>query len=267
MYSFEYHNPTSQADAEQLLASNPKASLLAGGQTLLPTLKHRLAEPSDLIDLKGIDGLSGIREEGGVIVIGATTTHCTVAESELVATRIPALSTLAGGIGDQQVRHRGTIGGSVSNNDPAADYPAGCLGLGATIHTNQRQISADGFFVDLFDTALVEGEMIVAVSFPIPDQAAYIKFPNPASRYALVGVMVAKTGEDVRVAVTGAGAGGVFRDTRIEAALREDFSAGAIDESGADETDINADIHASAEYRKHLIAEMARRAVAAANGE
>jgi carbon-monoxide dehydrogenase medium subunit len=266
MYSFDYHNPASQKEAEELLSTTAEPSLLAGGQTLLPTLKHRLAEPSDLIDLKGIDGLTGIREEDGNIVIGATTTHCEVSESELVAKHIPALSKLAGGIGDQQVRHRGTIGGSVANNDPAADYPAGCLGMGATIRTNRREIAADDFFVDLFETALEEGEIILAVSFPIPDQAAYIKFPNPASRYALVGVMLTKSGGNVRVAITGAGSAGVFRDSHIEAALAENFSEDAIDRSGVDEEEISADIHASAEYRKHLIGEMARRAVAVASG-
>ncbi|WP_338550941.1 FAD binding domain-containing protein [Roseovarius phycicola] len=266
MYSFNYHNPSSQQEAEELLASTDSPSLLAGGQTLLPTLKHRLAEPSDLIDLKGISGLSGIHKENNSIVIGATTTHCAVSENELVARHIPALSKLASGIGDQQVRHRGTIGGSVANNDPAADYPAGCIGLGATIRTNRREIDADDFFVDLFETALEEDEMILAVSFPIPQQAAYIKFPNPASRYALVGVMLSKTGGDVRVAVTGAGSAGVFRDSHIEAILGKNFSAEAIDGSGIDEADISADIHASAEYRKHLIGEMARRAVEAASG-
>ena len=266
MYSFEYHSPSSQKEAEELLRSKPGPSLLAGGQTLLPTMKHRLAEPSDLIDLKGIEGLQGIREEEGSIIIGATTTHCEVSESELVAERIPALSVLASGIGDQQVRHRGTIGGSVANNDPAADYPAGCLGLGATVHTNRRKIDADDFFIDLFETALEEGEMILEVSFAIPEKAAYIKFPNPASRYALVGVMLSKTGNEVRLAVTGAGAGGVFRDTHIETNLSNDFSANAIDSSGVDEAEISSDIHASAEYRKHLIGEMARRAVLAASG-
>lgn len=266
MYNFEYHKPVSQKDAEELLGTKPNATLLSGGQTLLPTLKHRLAEPSDLIDLKGIGDLSGICEEDGAIVIGATTTHFDVSQSVLVADRIPALATLAGGIGDQQVRHRGTMGGSVANNDPAADYPAGCLGLGATVKTNRREIAADEFFVDLFETALEEGEIVTSISFPIPDRAAYVKFPNPASRYALVGVMVSKTGESVRVAVTGAGQAGVFRDRHIEDVLSRDFSADAIDESGADETDISDDIHASAEYRKHMIAEMARRAVDASLG-
>ncbi|MEQ9259184.1 MAG: xanthine dehydrogenase family protein subunit M [Roseovarius sp.] len=266
MYSFQYHSPATQAEAETLLAEAETPTLLAGGQTLLPTLKHRLADPSDLIDLKRVDGLKGIREEDGAIVIGATTTHCEVSESALVARRIPALAHLAGGIGDQQVRHRGTIGGSVANNDPAADYPAGCLGLGATIQTNRRAIPADDFFVGLFETALEEGEIILSVRFPVPDQATYVKFANPASRYALVGVMVARTGPEVRVAVTGAGASGVFRDTHIERCLAASFAPDAIDASGAGESEIVSDLHASAEYRKHIIGEMARRAVSKANG-
>lgn len=266
MYSFQYHSPATQAETETLLAGAETPALLAGGQTLLPTLKHRLANPSDLIDLKRVEGMSGIREEGDAIVIGATTRHYEVAESTLVASRIPALSHLAGGIGDQQVRHRGTIGGSVANNDPAADYPAGCLGLGATIETNRRAIPADDYFVGLFETALEEGEIILSVRFQVPDQAAYVKFANPASRYALVGVMVSKTGADVRVAVTGAGASGVFRDAHIESCLEASFAPDAIDASGADESEIVSDLHASAEYRKHMIGEMARRAVAAANG-
>lgn len=266
MYSFDYHAPATQSEVEAFLKDHENAMLLAGGQTLLPTLKHRLASPSDVVDLKCIDGLSGIREENGAIVVGATTTHAEVAESALVAERIPALSRLASGIGDQQVRHRGTIGGSVANNDPAADYPAGCLGLGATVLTNRREIDADDFFVDLFETALEPNEFIVAVSFPVPEVAAYVKFPNPASRYALVGVMVAKTLGGVRVAVTGAGNAGVIRDGGIEAALAGSFNADAIDESSIAEDNINADIHGSAEYRRHLIAEMARRAVAEVNG-
>lgn len=266
MYNFQYHRPATQQEAETLLSGGESPALLAGGQTLLPTLKHRLADPSDLIDLKRIDALKGINEDHGAIVIGATTTHCEVAESDLVAARIPALSHLASGIGDQQVRHRGTIGGSVANNDPAADYPAGCLGLGATIHTNKRAIPADDFFVGLFETALEDGEIILSISFPVPDKAAYVKFPNPASRYALVGVMVSKVGAEVRVAVTGAGAAGVFRDAHIEGCLRESFSPDAIDVSGMDESEIVSDLHASAEYRKHIIGEMARRAVAIANG-
>ena len=265
MYNFEYHRPASLEQAQKLLNEADAPSLLSGGQTLLPTLKHRLADPSDLIDLKSIDGLSGIREEGGAIVIGATTTHCTVAASSLIAEKIPALSHLAGNIGDQQVRHRGTIGGSVANNDPAADYPAACLGFGATIRTNKRHIAAEDYFVDLFETALEDDEIILEVSFPIPEKAAYIKFPNPASRYAMVGVMVAQTVSGVRVSVTGAGSSGVFRDSKIEADLTASFSADAITASGMAEEDLNSDIHASAEYRLHMIAEMARRAVTQIN--
>lgn len=264
MYDFDYQCPVTLRDLEMALGNSPDAVVMAGGQTLIPTLKHRLADPSDIIDLGAIEEIKGIREEGDSIVIGAMTTHCEVAESELVMARIPALATLAGGIGDPQVRHRGTIGGSVANNDPAADYPAGCLGLGATIHTNSRAILADDFFVDTFETALQEGEIITEVSFPVPGRAAYIKFANPASRYATVGVLIAKTASGVRVAVTGA-APSVFRDSAIETALNSDFSIGSISESGAEEADLNSDSHASAEYRKHLIAVMARRAVAAAS--
>lgn len=227
---------------------------------MIPTMKHRLAGPSTLIDLGRIDELKGIREGDGTIIIGAMTTHATVASSELVASRIPALAKLASGIGDQQVRHRGTIGGSVANNDPAADYPAGCMGLGATIHTNKREIAADDFFIDTFETALEEDEIITAVSFPVPENACYVKFPNPASRYAIVGVMVAKTSSGIRVAITGAGPS-VFRDSQIESALSGNFSADAIAESGASEDELNGDIHASQAYRKHLIAVMAKRAV------
>ena len=261
MYNFAYHRPTSLADAAAL--NKGEAKLLAGGHTLLPTLKQRLANPTALIDLASIAELKGIREEGGALVIGATTTHAEVAHSALVKAKIPALAVLAEGIGDPQVRHRGTIGGSISNNDPAADYPAGCLGLGATIVTNKRKIAADDFFKGLFETALQEGEIVTAVSFPLPQKAGYAKFPNPASRYAMVGVMVAKTASGVRVAVTGAGPG-VFRDTALEAALGVSFSADAVKASGADKSKLNSDIHGSAEYRHHLIAVMAKRAVAAA---
>lgn len=264
MYDFGYHQPSSLSEADAALNSASDPLVMAGGQTLIPTLKFRLARASDVVDLCGIDELKGIREEGNAVVIGAMTTHCEVAESDLVASRIPALASLAGGIGDPQVRHRGTIGGSIANNDPAADYPAGCLGLGATIRTSKRQIAADDFFGDTFDTALEDGEIVTAISFPLPEKAAYAKFPNPASRYAIVGVMVAKTGAGVRVAVTGAGHG-VFRDEAIELVLSESFSVDAVDASGVDEEDLNSDIHASAEYRKHLIGVMAKRAVAKAN--
>ena len=265
MYDFGYQRPKSLADAVSALKGDEEAKLMAGGQTLIPTLKQRLAQPSAIVDLAALDELRGIREEGGALVIGAMTTHAEVAHSDLVKAKIPALAALAEGIGDPQVRHRGTIGGSIANNDPAADYPAGCLGLGATIHTDQRQIPADDFFTGMFETALEEGEIVTAVSFPLAEKAAYMKFPNPASRYAIVGVLVAKTGGGVRVAVTGA-ASCVFRDGVIEEALSASFSPDAISGSGAEVDELNSDIHASAEYRKHLIAVMAKRAAAAAAG-
>ncbi len=265
MYDFGYHRPNSLTEANAAVDGATDPVLMAGGHTLIPALKLRLAQPSDVVDLCAIDELKGIRDDGDALVIGAMTTHCEVAESDLVMSRIPALASLAGGIGDPQVRHRGTIGGSVANNDPAADYPAGCVGLGATIHTSKRQIAADDFFGPSFDTALEDGEIVTAVSFPVPGKAAYAKFPNPASRYAIVGVMVAKTSDGVRVAVTGAGHG-VFRDTAIELSLADAFTADAVAGSGADEDDLNSDIHASAEYRKHLIGVMAKRAVTAASG-
>lgn len=266
MYEFKYHSPASLKDAETLLGERQGAWLLAGGHTLLPTLKLRLAQPTDLIDLAGIDGLKDITDGGDSITIGAMTTHATVAESGIVAARIPALAQLAGGIGDQQVRHRGTIGGSVANNDPSADYPASCLGLGALIQTNRRQIAADDYFAGLFQTALEPGEILTAVSFPVPRRAAYIKYPNPASRYALVGAFVAQTTQGVRVAITGAGNAGVYRETAIEAALSNNFSPDAVNESEMDEDHLISDLHASAEYRRHLIAVMIRRGVAAALG-
>ncbi len=264
MYNFTYSNPEMLSDAEHLLGTGESPTLLAGGQTLLPTLKLRLAQHSSLVDLGRIVALKGIVAEGSCLRIGAMTTHWEVASSATVAAAIPALSQLAGMIGDPQVRHRGTIGGSVANNDPSADYPAGCLGLGATIHTNRRDISADDFFVGMFETALENGEIITALSFPVPEVATYVKYPNPASRYALVGVMVSKGVSGIRVAVTGAGNAGVFRDTAIEAALQKNFVADAVPESGVSEDTLMSDMHAAADYRKHLIAVMARRAVAAA---
>jgi carbon-monoxide dehydrogenase medium subunit len=231
--------------------------------TLIPTLKQRLASPSDLIDLGGISELSGISEKGGAIVIGATTTHAEVAASKTVKSKIPALAALAEGIGDPQVRHRGTIGGSIANNDPAADYPAGLLGLGATVKTDRREIAADDFFKGMFETALEDGEIVTSVSFPIPKKAGYAKFPNPASRYAVVGVMVAQGPAGTRVAVTGAGPS-VFRVAAMEKALDGKFSPNAIEGISVPANGLNADIHASAEYRAHLVGVMARRAVAAA---
>ncbi len=264
MQSFNYAKPASLADAAAALAKAEDGTLLAGGQTLLPTMKARLAAPSDLVDLAGIAELKGISVSGGTVTIGAMTRHADVAGSAEVKGAIPALAALAGGIGDQAVRNRGTIGGSVANNDPAADYPAAVLGLGATVRTNSRSIAADDFFTGLFDTALNAGEIVTAVSFPVPQKAAYVKFPNPASRYAMVGVFVAKTASGVRVAVTGAGNGGVFRVPAYEAALAANFSPSAIADGVISAADMNSDLHADAEYRAHLVAVMARRAVAAA---
>jgi carbon-monoxide dehydrogenase medium subunit len=263
MYAFEYHRPKSVAEAASLLQSASDGKLLAGGHTLLPTLKQRLAQPSDLIDLGRIGELKGIRQEGDRVVIGAATTHAEVAASDVVRGAIPALASLADHIGDAQVRNRGTIGGSIANNDPAADYPAAVVGLNATVRTNQREIAADDFFTGLFETALEDDEIILSVSFPKPAKAGYLKFPNPASRYAIVGVMVAQTGGGVRVAVTGAGPC-VFRSSEIESALAGNFSAGALDGISISPRNLNNDIHASAEYRAHLITVMAKRAVAAA---
>jgi carbon-monoxide dehydrogenase medium subunit len=265
MYAFSYHRPASVAEAATLLAANAEAKLVAGGHTYLPTLKQRLAQPSDLIDLGGIAELKGIKEEAGGLTIGAMTRHADVANSAVVQRVIPALAALAGNIGDPQVRHMGTIGGSISNNDPAADYPAALVALGATVHTNTRQIPAESFFTGMFDTALARDEIVTAVHFPRPERAAYAKFPNPASRYAVVGVFVAKTGNGVRVAVTGAGPS-VFRLPDAEAALAGHFAPDALDGLTVAAGDLNGDIHASAEYRAHLVKVMAQRAVTAAAG-
>jgi carbon-monoxide dehydrogenase medium subunit len=262
MHNFSYQRPTSLTDAAKLLSG--EAKLLAGGMTLLPTLKQRLAQPSALVDLAAVAELKGIKAEGGGLTIGAMTTHAEVAHSADVKRTIPALAVLAEGIGDPQVRNRGTIGGSISNNDPAADYPAGLLGLGATIVTNKRKIAADDFFKGLFETALGDGEIVTAVSFPKPEKAGYSKFPNPASRYAMVGVMVAKTAGGVRVAVTGAGPG-VFRVPEMEKALAANFSPDAVKSIKVPATNLNSDMHGSAEYRAHLVSVMAARAVAAAS--
>jgi len=264
MYSFNYQKATSRDGAVAAQSSADDGSYLAGGMTLIPTLKMRLAHPSDLIDLAAIGDLVGITDDGGSITIGAMTTHATVAGSDVVSAKIPALADLAGHIGDPAVRNRGTIGGSIANNDPAADYPAACVGLNATIITNQRELSADDFFTDMFETALEAGELVTAVRFPVPDKAAYAKFPNPASRYAIVGVMVAQTGGETRAAVTGAGQSGVFRAADIEAALGNGLDAAAAKAVKVSADNLNADIHASAEYRAHLIAIMASRAAAAA---
>ena len=263
MYAFNYHRPASLADAAKSLSSNGDAKLLAGGMTLLPTMKQRLASPSDLIDLAAIGDLKGITASGSGLVIGAMTPHAEVAKSKEVRSTIPALADLAEGIGDPQVRNRGTIGGSIANNDPAADYPGAVVGLGATVRTNKRTIAGDDFFKGLFETALEPGEIITAVEFPKPEKAAYAKFPHPASRFSLTGVFVAKTSGGVRVAVTGAGPC-VFRVKSMEDALAKNFSPDAIASIKVPGSGLNSDIHASAEYRAHLITVMAKRAVAAA---
>ena len=264
MHDFQYHRPASAADAAGLIASKGEAKIVAGGMTLIPTLKQRLAQPSDLVDLGGIAALKGVKAEGAGITIGAMTTHADVARSAEVQKAIPALAVLAGGIGDPQVRNRGTIGGSVANSDPAADYPAAVLALGATIRTNKREIKADDFFKGMFETALAEGEIITAIHFPKPDKAGYSKFPNPASRYAIVGVFVAKAGSGVRVAVTGAGPC-AFRSKDLESALSANFTPDAAKAVKQSANGLNSDLHATAAYRAHLVSVMASRAVAAAS--
>src|SRR5918997_3027570 len=266
MYAFEYHRPTSVRQAASLLGKAEDAKVVAGGHTLLPTMKMRLAAPANLIDLSQIADLRGIERSARSVTIGAMTTHSEVADSAEVKEAIPALAELAAMIGDPAVRHRGTIGGSVANNDPSADYPAACLALSATIHTNKRKIAADDFFDGLFTTALDEGEIITKIAFPIPARAAYAKFRNPASRYALAGVFVAKRAGEVRVAVTGAGSNGVFRWTAAEEALKTRFAAKSLEGLSHTPEGLNSDIHADATYRAHLIGVMARRAVAAATG-
>jgi aerobic carbon-monoxide dehydrogenase medium subunit len=263
MYAFEYHRPHTLAGAVADLAK-ADAKALAGGMTLLPTMKQRLASPSALVDLKSVPELAGIAREGDAIVIGAMSRHADVARSSVVQAAIPALAKLAGGIGDPHVRNMGTIGGSIANNDPSADYPAAALALGATIITNKRRVAAQDFFTGLFETALEPGELITQASFPIPQKAAYMKFANPASRYALVGVFVARTAGGVRVAVTGAGANGVFRASALEAALNANFAPAALDGVSVPASGLNSDLHADADYRAHLIGVMAKRAVAAA---
>ena len=261
MYEFDYNRPTSLEDAARGL-SDADAKLVAGGMTLIPTLKMRLAKPSQLIDLGAIPSLKGIREDGDALLIGAMTRHAEVNRSAVVKRAIPALAALAGMIGDPAVRNRGTIGGSIANNDPAADYPAAVVALNAFVRTDKREIAADDFFTGLFETALGEGEIVTGVRFPKVAQANYQKFRNPASRYAIVGVFVARTGSGVRVAVTGAGAC-VFRVPAMEAALARSFTPDAIKDIAIPDTGLNSDIHASAEYRAHLVNVMARRAVAA----
>ncbi len=263
MYEFNYRRASSVFDAVASSAKCDDASYLAGGMTLIPVLKFRLAGPSDVIDLADIGELRGIRTDDGAVTVGAMTTHAAVAASAEVRQAIPALADLAESIGDPQVRNRGTIGGSIANADPAADYPAAVLGLGATVHTNSRTIAGDDFFTGMFETALEPGELVTAVSFPVPERAAYMKFPNPASRYAIVGVMVSRGGSGVRVAVTGAG-GSAFRVPEMEQALASNFAPEAVADISVPADGLNEDLHASAEYRAHLVTVMAKRAVAAA---
>ncbi|MGE0417378.1 MAG: xanthine dehydrogenase family protein subunit M [Acetobacteraceae bacterium] len=263
MYDFAYQKPASLADAVKALSGDADAKALAGGMTYIPVLKQRLAKPSTVVDLSGL-GLSGITVGANSVTIGAMTRHCDVASSAEVKAKIPALAALAGGIGDEAVRHRGTIGGSLANNDPAADYPAAVLALGATIKTDRRSITADDFFQGMFTTALEPDEVITAVEFPIPTKAAYEKFRNPASRYAIVGVFVAQGPAGTRVAVTGAGQGGVFRHAGMEAALSAKFAPDAVAGVATAADDMNNDIHASSEYRAHLVGVITKRAVAKA---
>ncbi len=260
MYDFNFHKPATLDAALETFESSDDGQFMAGGQTMIPVMKQRLAMPSDVIDLGAIDDLNGISAGNGLVSIGAMTPHAAVAASGTVQDAIPALAELAGRIGDPHVRNRGTIGGSIANSDPAADYPAAVLGLKAIVRTNRREVAADDFFTDLFETALDEGELIIAVDFPIADAAAYEKFENPASRFALVGVMVCRTGSDVRVAVTGAGPC-AFRVTEMEQALAANFNPEALKGISIGADDLNSDIHASAEYRAHLVGVMAGRAV------
>ncbi|SDF77259.1 carbon-monoxide dehydrogenase medium subunit [Limimonas halophila] len=263
MYEFDYHKPGSLEEAAKLLSSEEDASLIAGGMTLLPTMKQRLAAPTSVIDLSGIPGLKGVSTEGNSVVVGAMTTHNEVASDATVRSKIPALAELAGQIGDAQVRNRGTIGGSIANNDPAADYPAAIVGLGATVRTNQREVAADDFFEELFETALEDGEIVTQVVFPVPEKAGYRKFHNPASRYAIVGTFVSSGPQGTRVAVTGAGPC-VFRVPEMEQALASAWKPEAVDGIRVSADELNTDLHASAEYRAHLVTVMARRAVQAA---
>ncbi|KZM48056.1 xanthine dehydrogenase family protein subunit M [Labrenzia sp. OB1] len=265
MYETTYHRAGSAADAARMIAESEDGKFLGGGQTLLPTMKQRLAAPSDLVDVTKIADMKGIREEGGQIVIGAATAHAEVAASAVIKSRLPGLATLAGGIGDPAVRHMGTIGGSIANNDPAADYPAALVGLGASVTTSKRTLSAEDFFTGMFDTALDDDEVVVSVSFPVAEKTAYAKYPNPASRYAMAGVFVARHGDgSVRVAVTGAGQSGVFRAEDMEAALAANWSPDAVAGISVDSGGMLHDVHGSAHYRANLVTVMAKRAVAAA---
>lgn len=263
MYSFEYQKPTDVKSAVQAASASGEHKFIAGGMTLLPTLKLRLARPDSLVDLARVAELNGIRVEANRVEIGAMTCHADVAHSAELRRALPALASLAGGIGDPLVRNRGTIGGSIANNDPAADYPSAVLGLGGTVITDRREIAGDDFFTSMFSTALAAGELITRLRFPIPKRAAYVKFPNPASRYAMVGVFVAETAGGIRVAVTGAGAC-VFRVAAFEAALTKRFAPESLEGLTVPADGLNQDLHGSAEYRASLVSVIAKRAVAAA---
>jgi aerobic carbon-monoxide dehydrogenase medium subunit len=262
MYPFELVNPTTVADASAAITKRG-GKALAGGQSLIGAMKLRLAQPGTLVDLSGIAELKGITQDSAGITIGAFATHAEVGDSDVVKRALPALAALAGGIGDRQVRNMGTLGGAIAHSDPAACYPAAVLALNATIRTNTRTIAADAFFTGMFETALADGEIITSVTFPIPKKAGYVKFPNPASRFALVGVFVAQMSDGVRVAVTGA-ASSVFRSKALEVALSKSFTPDAAKAVTVDATGLNGDLHASPEYRAHLIPVIAARAVAAA---
>ena len=258
MKNFNFKSPTNTKEAAKLTTG--RATFLAGGMSLLPAMKLRLAAYSDLINLKKIKGLSGIKVSSKSLRIGSATTHAEVAASKEVGKSISSLAILADGIGDPQVRNRGTIGGSIANNDPAADYPAACLALNAIIHTNKRKIPADKFFKGMFETDLKKGELIESIEFEVPEKSGYAKFPNPASRYAVVGVYITKLKKEIRVAITGAGSC-VFRSKELEAALSNNFSSSAIESVNISSNGLNSDIHASAEYRAHMIKVMAKKAV------
>jgi len=258
MKTFNFKSPSNSKEAVKLASG--RATFLAGGMSLIPAIKLRLAAYSDLINIKKIKGLSGIKVSSKSLRIGATTTHAEVASSKEVGKAIPSLAILAEGIGDPQVRNRGTIGGSIANNDPAADYPSACLALNSIIHTNKRKIPADKFFKGMFETDLKKGELIESVEFEVPEKSGYAKFPNPASRYAIVGVYVAKLKKEVRVAVTGAG-NSVFRSKELESALLNNFSTSSVENINISSKGLNSDIHASSEYRAHIIKVMAKKAL------
>jgi carbon-monoxide dehydrogenase medium subunit len=261
MYQFNYHKPADVTEAVALFRQADDPMYLSGGMTLIPTMKQRLAAPTDLIDLSGIDAMNGLQVESDHVRVGAFTRHNEVAHSAEVQATLPVLSQLAGLIGDNQVRNRGTIGGSIANSDPSADYPAAVVGLGATVHTQNRSIGGDEFFQDLFETALQPDEIVTHIDFPIPTRAAYRKFPNPASRYAVVGVLIADFSGNIRVGVTGAGPC-AFRASGLEQVLNDDLTVASINGVEVPDAGFNSDLHASAEYRAHLVKVMARRALA-----